>query len=66
MMSNLAVSITMAVIFLLIVVWDVALALDGRRGNTISARVRDWDRRFGGLKLLISMGMGLLAGHWWW
>jgi hypothetical protein len=65
-MTNLAVSITMAVITLAIIAWDVYLALDGRRGNTISARVRDLDRRFGGVKILVSFAMGLLAGHFWW
>lgn len=65
-MSNLVVSIIMAIVFVAIVAWDVYLALDGRRANTISARIRDWDRKLGGVKIIISFGMGLLAGHWWW
>lgn len=65
-MTPAAVSAIMGVLFVLIVGWDVYLALDGRKGNTISARLREWDRRFGGVKLLISFGFGLLAGHWWW
>ncbi len=65
-MSNLAVTITMAVIFVAIVIWDIYLALDGQRGNTISARVREWDKKLGGIKLIISFGFGLLTGHWFW
>jgi len=65
-MSNLVVSVIMAALFVVIVGWDVYLALDGRRANTISARIRDWDRKFGGIKLLMAAGFGLLLGHWFW
>ncbi len=65
-MTNLAVSITMAAIALAIIGWDIYLALDGRKGNTISARVRELDRRFGGVKIIVSFSFGLLAGHWFW
>lgn len=65
-MSNLAVSIVMAVLFVAIIVWDIYLALDHRRGNTISERIRTWDRRFGGIKLALAAGFGLLLGHWFW
>lgn len=65
-MTNLAVSIVMGLLFAGIIGWDIYLALDGRKANTISARVRAWDQKLGGIKLVLSFGFGLLCGHWFW
>ena len=53
----------MVVLFVGIIGWDVWLALDSRRGNTISERMSKFPM---GPRLLVAMGFGLLAGHWWW
>lgn len=65
-MSNTAVAILMASIFLIVIAVDIWLALDDRKGNTYSERLRSWGKAWPPLRLLIAFGMGLLAGHWWW
>lgn len=62
-MTRKATTITMAVLFLAIIAWDVYLAVDGTRYNTISsvlASAPKW------LEHLIVFSMGLLCGHWFW
>lgn len=62
-MSRNLVRITTLVLLLLIIAWDIYLAIDGTRYNTISsvlASAPQW------LEHLVVFGMGLLVGHWWW
>lgn len=46
----------------LLVVWDVALALDSTRRNTISQAIADYDKRYPIIRFLF----GVLMGHWFW
>lgn len=64
--SPLATAILMGAAFLSIVGLDVYLALDGRDENTYSERLRALGRVWPPARLLITFGMGLLAGHLWW
>lgn len=62
-MSKEAVTVVMVLLFLGIIVWDIWLALDDKKANTISARLR----RIGpGLRLLVVFGTGLVIGHLYW
>jgi len=65
-MSNSAVAVLMAVMFVVIIGIDIWLAIDKRKGNTYSERLRAWGKAWPPVRLLITFGMGLLAGHWWW
>lgn len=65
-MSNLTTSIIMCVLLFGIITWDVWLAVDKKRGNTISERIRAFDKKLIAPKLLLSYGFGLLMGHWFW
>lgn len=65
-MSNTATTIIMAVFVVSFIGVDVYLALDKRDGNTYSERMRAWAKAWPPLRLMISFGFGLLAGHWWW
>ena len=52
--------------FLIIVLFDVALLLDGRKSNTISANARRLGKAWPPFRLLVSFGIGLVLGHLWW
>ncbi len=65
-MSPLATSILMGAAFLGIVGLDVYLALDRRDGNTYSERLRALGRVWPPARLILSFGMGMLAGHLYW
>lgn len=61
-MTRKLVTTVMAVLFLAIIVWDIILATDSTRYNTISsvlASAPQW------LEHLVVFGMGLLVGHFW-
>ena len=65
-MSNMTTTVIMIALTVLIIGWDVWLAVDRKDGNTISERMRAADRGFRGFKYIIIFGFGLLTGHWWW
>ena len=65
-MDPMTTSIVMVALTILIIGWDVWLFLDGKRGNTISERIRAADQIFVPFKYLMIFGFGLLAGHWFW
>lgn len=65
-MSPAATVVVMVVAFLGLVGLDVYLALDGRTENTYSERLRAMGKVWPATRLLITFGMGLLAGHWYW
>jgi succinate dehydrogenase hydrophobic anchor subunit len=65
-MSNTVTAIIMAVFVVAFIGVDVYLAFDKRKGNTYSERLRAWAKVWPPLRLLISFGMGLLCGHWYW
>ncbi len=65
-MSPLATAILMGVAFTAIVALDVYLALDRRDENTYSERLRALGKVWPPARLLLTFGMGLLAGHLYW
>ncbi len=65
-MSITLVEIIMIALFVVIIGWDIYLAIDARRGNTISERLRSYDRKFAPVKMIVCFAFGLVAGHWWW
>lgn len=62
-MSRKYVTATIIIGVLLIAAWDVVLALDGIKANTITAVLR---RVPAGVPVFLSFGLGLIAGHLWW
>lgn len=65
-MSPTATVVVMVAAFLALVGLDVWLALDGRTENTYSERLRAMGKAWPATRLLLSFGMGLLAGHLYW
>lgn len=65
-MTSAATTIVMVAAFLGLVGLDVYLALDGRPENTYSERLRVMSKAWPPARLLLSFGMGLLAGHLYW
>lgn len=65
-MSNTAVGVFVLAVFAIIVVFDVALLLDGKKSNTISANARRLGSKWPPFRLLVSFGCGLVLGHLWW
>lgn len=62
---------TFAVIFMVvaavvIIAVDIGLALNRHKGDTFSSILRAAGRECIPLIIIMSFGMGLLAGHWWW
>lgn len=64
--SNLATTILMIVFVVSFIAVDIYLALDKRKGNTYSERLRSWAHAWPPIRLMVAFGMGLLCGHWWW
>lgn len=58
--------IFMIAAFLIIVGVDVYLAFNKKKGDTFSEILRGAGRKWMPLIMLVTFGMGLLAGHWWW
>jgi hypothetical protein len=56
----------MLIAFVSLVIIDIWLATDHKIGNTYSERIREWDKRFPVVRMLICFAFGLCAGHWWW
>lgn len=56
----------MIVAFLGIIGVDIALAVNRHRGDTFSEILRAVGRECIALIIMVSFGMGLLVGHWWW
>lgn len=65
-MSPLTISIFMGVVFVALIAFDVWLDRDDVDGNTYSERLRALGRVWPPARLLISLGFGVLLGHWWW
>jgi len=65
-LSNAGTVVVMAILFLLVIGIDVWLALDKKVGNTYSERIRAWGKIWPPFRLILSFGMGVLAGHWFW
>lgn len=65
-MSNEGTVAIMAAFFVSVIGVDVWLAMDGKKGNTYSERLREWGKKWPPIKMIILFAMGLLAGHWWW
>jgi len=61
-----AVLVGMIAIFVIIILIDVILAMDKTKGNTYSEILRAAGKKWIALIMMITFGMGLLAGHWWW
>lgn len=59
-------SIFLAVMFVLIVAFDIWLDVDGIKGNTYSERMRAWGKVWPPFRMLIAFGFGLVCGHWYW
>ena len=64
-MSPVATAIVALTAMTLLVVLDVYLATDRRRGNTYSELLTRLGKIWPPIRLLLSFGMGLLAAHWW-
>ena len=60
-----AVVLTVAV-FAAVVVIDIVLALNRRKGDTYSEVLRSAGKRWWPFALIIAFAMGLLCGHWFW
>lgn len=45
-----------------LIVWDIVLATDAVKGNTISELIALYDQRFP----IIRFAFGVLCGHWFW
>lgn len=56
--------IFMALSFVVLVGVDIWLAVTER--ETYSERIRFWGKVWAPSRLLITFGLGLLAGHWYW
>jgi hypothetical protein len=48
-------------ITLIIVIFDIVLAVDGHKGNTISEIIRYWSNKI----LILPFAWGVLMGHFW-
>ncbi len=62
-MSKRAVYWTVIALIALIITWDIWLAVDEIRGNTISAVFRKIPE---GVQLIVNFALGVVAGHIWW
>jgi len=65
-MSNHGVTVLMCVLFVGIVLFDVYLLVDGKKGNTYSERMRHFGNIWKPFRLIVSFGFCLLLGHWYW
>lgn len=65
-MSNSTVGWFCLGVFVLIVIFDVVLALDSKPSNTISANARRLGKLWPPFRLLVTFGTGLVVGHLWW
>ena len=61
-----AVIVFMIASFVIIILIDVILHIDKTEGNTYSEILRTAGKKWVSLIMMITFGMGLLAGHWWW
>ena len=48
----------------ILIAFDIILAVDRREGNTYSEVIREWFWRFEPLYYAVAFGMGVLMGHW--
>jgi len=62
-MSPTTISVLVGILFLVIVGFDIYLATDSIKGNTYSARIRQWGRKWKWFPYVISLGFGALTGH---
>ena len=65
-MSPVSTAILMGVLFLAIAGFDWYLYKDGKDGNTYSEVTTLFGKVWPPFRLLISVGFGLLLGHWFW
>jgi hypothetical protein len=65
-MSTEVVTIIIIGLILGIIGFDIYLALDKKSGNTFSAVIRNAGKKWAPLIMMVTFGMGLLAGHWFW
>ncbi len=63
-MTPAQTSILVAVLFVVIVAFDVYLDRDNIPGNTYSERIRAWGRRWVWFPYALAFGFGVLLGHW--
>ena len=56
----------MIIAFVAIIGVDIVLAVNRHPGDTFSEILRKVGRECVAFVIIISFGMGLLAGHWWW
>ena len=54
-------TIAMLIITVVILAWDLCLAMNRKEGDTISEVVRKYSQRFPMIPFII----GFLVGHWW-
>lgn len=65
-MSPAAVTVLILVLLVGIIGFDIYLARDKINENTYSAVIRNAGRKWMPLIIMISYGLGLLSGHWFW
>ena len=58
--------IFMIVLAVLVIGIDIVLAVNKNKGDTYSEALRAAGKKWIAVVILISFGMGLLAGHWFW
>jgi hypothetical protein len=56
----------LAVCFVVLVAWDLYVAFNGTRGDTISELVRDAGKAAPILPFALGLIVGTLAGHFFW
>lgn len=63
-MSIAATKALVIMVVLILVAFDILLAVDRREGNTYSEVIREWFWRFEPLYYGVAFGLGVLMGHW--
>ena len=63
-MSPFAAKVFVIAAFVVLVGIDIALAVDGRKGNTYSEVLRGWFKRWTWLYYSVAFALGVLMSHW--
>lgn len=65
-MTQHAVALAMLGITAAILIWDIYLATDDTKANTISAVSRRIGKMWPFTRIVIPFAMGVVVGHIWW
>ncbi len=65
-MSQSWVAILMLCITVMIVLFDIVLALDSQKANTISAVSRRIGKLWPPTRIIVPFACGVIVGHIWW